>query len=654
MRSIFKQTVLGFLALATVGSSVVQAPADPLAYRDVDGASPQPVAGAGLTTTTELETFMDGVMESQFELLKLVGATITVVKDGEIFFAKGYGHEDFERNIPMDPAKSLVRPGSVSKLFTWTAVMQLVEAGVLDLDTDVNEYLHQFQIPDTFADPVTLRNLMTHSAGFEDGAVGFLMARNEDDILPLAQSLERHMPERVLPPVRDFTSGTGVAYSNWGAALAGLIVANVSGLSFEDYVDQHIFDPLGMNRSSFREPPPPPLLDRMAKGYVDAGGQPVAQGFEYNGNLRPAGAMSATANDMARFMMAHLQKGTYGNARILKPETAELMQTRVLSPDPHVDGLTPGFYETHINGTRTIGHGGAMVFFHTESVLIPDANVGLFVSYNTQGGARAHGGLKKAFMDRYFPAQLPEVTKLEDTGERIADYGGTYRGLRRSHNRMDKVLSALGDISVTPMPDQSLLIRGILGQTAHWHEVKPDVFRKRHDGSMIAFKRDNAGRVSHLLGPLPVVPAERISWYQTLGFHGLLMGFCAVLFLAMIVSVIARRKQDAVSATGPRRARRVLAVSSILGLLFLLIGLPSLVLGMSELLFSVPVAFKVALTLALLMIPVMAIVLMYLVKAWRNRYWTVAGRLHYSLTAVAAILFLLILNYWNLIGYNYG
>src|SRR5215475_13481948 len=158
-----------------------------LEHQPIQSAWPRPLPIAGPTTPAEMESFMDGFMAVQLPTAGVAGVTVSVVKDGQLFFAKGYGYADPDKRIPVDPDKTLFRPGSISKTFTWTAVMQLVEQGKLDLDVDVNTYLRDFKLPATFAAPVTLRNLMTHTAGFEDGGAGYLFKDTPNELVPLSR-----------------------------------------------------------------------------------------------------------------------------------------------------------------------------------------------------------------------------------------------------------------------------------------------------------------------------------------------------------------------------------------------------------------------------------------------------------------------------------
>src|SRR5581483_10763526 len=258
-------------------------------------------------TPDDVSAFLDGLMPQQLAKDDIAGAVISVVKDGKVIFAKGYGYSDVAKKTPVTPDNTLFRPGSISKLFTWTAVMQLVEQGKLDLDHDVNDYL-DFKIPAKFGKPITLRNIMTHTPGFEE-TVQELFVRDAKDLTPLGEYLKRHLPTRIYPP------GTTPAYSNYATAMAGYIVQRVSGQDYYDYIDENILKPLNMAHSTFRQPLPDPLKAMMSNGYQVASQPPKP--FEFV-EAAPAGSSSVTAMDMTHFMMAHLQNGKYEGAQILK------------------------------------------------------------------------------------------------------------------------------------------------------------------------------------------------------------------------------------------------------------------------------------------------------------------------------------------------
>ncbi|HKU15678.1 MAG TPA: serine hydrolase domain-containing protein [Steroidobacteraceae bacterium] len=629
---------------------------DSLAYKANEQGTARPLPARGPTTVEEMEAFLDGFMDAQMKAGPVAGAVVIVVKDGQVFFQKGYGYEDVEKHVPVDPAQTLFRPGSVSKLFTWTSVMQLVEQGKLDLDTDVNTYLKDFKIANTYPEPVTLRNIMTHTAGFEDGAVGYLFANKVEDLVPLGEWIAAHPPARVRPPTTNFGDGTGASYSNWATALAGRIVETVSGQSFDDYVAQHIFQPLGMTRSTFGEPLPDTLAPRMSVGYTPEAGGFKSHGFEFIHAAGPAGSLSSTATDMARFMLAHLQDGALGDAHILEPETAQMMHTRVMSPDPALNGHALGFYETYINGRRIIGHGGDTGFFHSILSLMPETGIGLFASVNTGGkGARTSVELERAFFKHYFPADLPVVKPPADAAKRNERYAGSYRGLRHSYTKFEKVFAAFGDDTVTPMPDGTLLMGDIFGNPARWVEVGDGVFRMQDSDAFAAFKGDDgSGHATHVVGLFPPIVAQRIAWYESSKLHGFIVGIGVLLFITMLVSAVRQRRADRALAGRLRWARPVLALSGALLLLFIVAIALILAGGLENLIYKIPPSLYVALTFPLLAIPFALLAAWFAVGVWRAGTWTFGARLHYSLAAVATLAFLIVLNYWNLLGYRFG
>ncbi len=381
-------------------------------------------------TVADVHAFLDGFVPMQLEREDIAGAVVLVVKDGAIFFAKGYGYSDVDKKSPVTVDATLFRPGSISKLFTWTAVMQLVEQGKLDLDRDVNEYL-DFKIPAKFGKPITMRNIMTHTTGFEE-QVKDLINEEGAPMATLKQHLAEHIPERIFPP------GTTPAYSNYGASLAGYVVERVSGRPFNDYVAENIFKPLGMSRSTFVQPLPAELKTFMSSGYRTGSGK--AKPFEIIEEA-PAGALAATAADLARFMIAHLQNGKFENTQILRPETAVQMHSRQFGLSPALNGMCLGFYEEARNGHRIIGHGGDTIYFHSDLHLMLENGVAFFVSYNSagKGDISPRTALWEHFLDRYFPFTPPKVEKLATAEADAAAVAGHYLTSRRSESSFLKV-----------------------------------------------------------------------------------------------------------------------------------------------------------------------------------------------------------------------
>ena len=464
-------------------------------------------------THEDLEAYFDGFFPDALARAEIAGAVVVVVKDGHVLLEKGYGYSDVATHAPVDPARTLFRPGSISKLFTWTAVMQLVEQGKLNLDRDVNDYL-DFKIPDAFGKPVTLRNLMTHTPGFEEHIKG-LMVDDPRLFYALRDAVAGTTPARIYPP------GEVPAYSNYGAALAGYIVQRVSGERFEDYVARHIFAPLKMDHSTFEQPLPPRLAPDMSKGYFLPRDKP--QPFEFI-SFSPAGGLSATGEDIAHFMIAHLNGGAYDGASILKPETAALMHRAAFSPTPPLPAMALGFYHEDANGLSIIGHGGDSQVFHSDLHLILDRNVGLYVSLNSAGHETSPiAGLRPFllahFLDRYFPAAPPPKAKpfaaVPGDAMKIA---GAYELSRRSQTNFMSVSSLTLPIVVVPAKDGSIGFPGLaaVGLAPKWVEIAPFVWREQTGTHRFVARLEN-GRVKWLSSDLfpPIMVLQRVPFWRS-------------------------------------------------------------------------------------------------------------------------------------------
>jgi CubicO group peptidase (beta-lactamase class C family) len=487
-------------------------------------------------TATDVEAFLDGLVPLQIKHDDIAGVTISVVKDGKLLFAKGYGYADVEKKKPVSPQETLFRPGSISKLFTWTAVMQLFEQGKLELDRNVNDYL-DYKIPDAFGKPITLKNIMTHTPGFEEQVKDLF--NTESSKLNLGQYLKTHIPSRIYPP------GTVPAYSNYATAVAGYIVERVSGRPFEEYVDENILKPLNMVHSTFKQPLPPELAPLMSNGYRL--GSDTAELFEVI-NPFPAGSLSSSATDMAQFMMAHLADGELGGARILKPETARLMHSRLFALDEGANAMCYGFYEESRNGHRIIGHGGDTVYFHSDLHLVLDQKVGFFVSYNSAGRGDSPGrvNLWQAFLDRYYP-YTPTLTTSATAKEDANAASGTYSLSRRSESSFLKAATLLGQFTVSATGDGDIEVpqlTGTNGKPKRWQAVGPMTFVERGGQDKLIFKPDQSGRMQMVL-PYPFFVGERVGSLENgkllLTVLGISLGLMLLTLLLWPVAWFVRR-----------------------------------------------------------------------------------------------------------------
>ena len=505
----------------------------------------QPQAAPPSLTAEDVNTWLDGYMPYALQTGDIAGAVVAVVKDGKVVTERGYGFSDVEKRTPVDPQKTLFRPGSVSKLFTWTAVMQLVEQGKLDLDADVNGYL-DYKVPQRDGKPVTLRNLMQHTAGFEEQAKGII---SEDPKAPGYEVLlKQWVPERV------FDAGTTPAYSNYGASLAGYIVQRVSGEPFDSYIEKHIFAPLDMKYSSFRQPLPAQLVPLMSKGYHLGSGEPG--GFEMVGPA-PAGSLSSPAEDMAHFMIAHLQNGAYNGKRILSEATARQMHDSPLTLLPPLNRMQLGFFETNINGREVIAHLGDTDYFHTSLHLFLQDGVGFYVSFNSPGREDAahslRGALFQDFADRYFPEREPQpLVDAQTSAAHAALLAGSWVNSRGSRSSFMSVLDLVGQTQLGVNAKGGLVapFPGLNGLPRRWIEVAPFIWRDLNSHERLAAKVVD-GRPTRwsidLISPFMVF--QRPEWYRnTSWLRPVFLFSVGALFLTVLawpVAAVTRRQYGA-------------------------------------------------------------------------------------------------------------
>src|ERR1700735_2378711 len=508
------------------------APKNPKIPEPAPKEAASPVSVPALTES-DLGSFLDGLLPTQIERGNIAGAVVLVVKDGKVLFAKGYGYSDVATKKPVTPDGTLFRPGSISKLFTWTAVMQLVEEGKLNLDRDVNDYL-DFKLVPAFGKPITLRNIMTHTSGYQETAKDLFVSQ-ASDLKPLGEYLQAHMPARIFPP------GEVPAYSNYATALAGYIVQRVSGQPFNDYIEAHIFKPLNIAHSTYVQPLPDALKPLMSPGCVVAT-QP-AKGYEIV-QAFPAGSSAVSAENMSHFMIAHLQDGQYDGARILKPETVALMHSRQFAYNSALNGMCLGFYEETRNGHRIIGHAGDTDYFHSDLHLMPDQNLGIFISYNSAGKGEISNRteLWNKILDRYFPYSPPPAVPVAEPKADVQAVSGYYMPSRRSQTNILKLTSMLGQLKVFSDPDGGIRIdplKDSAGELIRWQEVGPLLYRQRDGQDRVAFRRDASGNLV-LSIDFPFFVFQRASVLDTKPFNMFIfIGGASVLLLVLILWPIA-------------------------------------------------------------------------------------------------------------------
>lgn len=521
---------LAGLSCATATAQVDPASSDPVEPVPADAGQvvidTEETGGPSLTRS-DVDAWLDGIMPYALAEGDIVGAQVTVVRDGEILTSRGFGYSDLAERQPVDGFETMFRPGSISKLFTWIAVMQQVEDGRIDLDEDVNAYL-DFEIPEAYGEPVTMRNLMTHTPGFQERFRNLIISDPE-----LALPLEDFL-KQAPPPSRIFPPGETPAYSNYGTALAGYIVQRVSGQMFEAYVEEHIFEPMGMERATFRQPLPERFEAYVSNGYRSASdGEP--QYYELV-PMAPAGSMAASGEAMGRFMIGLLER----NPDVLAPQTWEQMYETIYQLTPPLNAMALGFWELDKGNLRVRGHGGDTSFFHSDLNVMLDEGVGIYVVVNSSGeaGGTLRFSVTSGFAERYFPETVvPLGPRLETAQEHGQLVVGEYESSRTVVTNFAAILRFLGQETIS-MNEDGDLVYSLFGKPAVWREVEPFVWRRVGGYERLSAVLDDDGALDYVtFEPVsPIIHLLPAPWYRAGSLvTPLLAGALAALLLTLVL-----------------------------------------------------------------------------------------------------------------------
>lgn len=639
-----------------VATAVAQKPkANPLAPKSeaVAQGTEQANTGTYELTQADVEAFLNGLVPLQIAREDIAGVVIAIVKDGKPFFSQGYGFSNVEKRTPVSADATLFRPGSISKLFVWTSIMQQVEQGKLDLDRDVNDYL-DFKIPPKFGKPITLQNIMTHTPGFEE-TIQQLFVGNASELIPLDQYVKEHLPARIFPP------GTTPAYSNYATTMAGYILQRVSGESFADYIEGHVFKPLGMEHSTVRQPLPDNLKAMMSNGYQVA--SEPARPFEFV-EAAPAGSSSVTAADMQHFMIAHLQDGQYESAQILRPETARMMHARQFSVLPDLNGMCLGFYEETRNGHRIIGHAGDTEYFHSDLHLILDSGIGFFISYNSagKGETRAREAVWHAFLDRYFPYQPPAASAPASAAADAKMVSGRYITSRRADTTILKLLTLLDEPKVSANADNTIsldALKDLNGKPKKLQEIGPLMFRAVNDQDHVGFKRDDSGNLVFATD-FPVFVFQQAPAGLNSGLD-LPLIICAVVILVLAIlfwplSALIRRHYGQPLSLSPqlRRLRLLVRLVAIIDIVFLAAFLLFFSMAEKDIGILSPrfnPLLRAIQIVGWLGVIGMLVALWNAFRSWREPRWF-CSRVAESLIAIACVVFVWFVFTWNMLSWS--
>jgi len=617
-----------------------------------------------------LAAYLDGVIGSAMARDHIAGVTVSVVQNDQVIFKKGYGQASFDPARPVDPDRTLFRIGSISKTFTWILLMEEIAAGRIRKDAPINLYLpEELQIRDQgFRSPVQVAHLLDHSPGFEDRVMGQLMERDFARERPMAQYLRQERPRRVREP------GQFPTYSNYGVGLAGQALTYVSGTPFETMVEQRITGPLGMTRTTFREPHPPregipaAMAPSLAANLSDGfrwtpGGGFEARPFEYLGHLAPAGSASSTAADMARYMIALLNDGANGESAVFGPATARAFRTGLRPNDDGLNTWPHGFIAYPLPGGRMgYGHSGGTLSFTSNMVIVPELDLGVFISMNTEAPAGVVLDLTSNIVAQFYggaPARPrtgdPELARMADV------FAGHYLGTRRAYVGLERFVGFLmAGTSVAVTPDGRLLVSGLRGVETYVPEGDPanGRFIAVQGVERLAFDIER-GKARAFRGTFNDATFQRVGLWSQPWLLALLALLTAIAAVSTLIGLALRNRRELRQTQSQSRASVIQTIQAVLWLMaFGLFG--SWALGAADtaqVVYAWPgvrllLASACALTAALLSVVTLAgLTPLPFVTIWRAGRrldsWTMPRKLAFSATTLIYVAFSVVLLHWG-------
>ena len=598
----------------------------------VKAQSKQPAQDLRALTSDNMQAFVDRFMEEQMAILPVPGAAVVVIHQDSVLLSKGYGMANLDSQLPVDADGTLFRVGSISKLFTATAVMQLVERGEIELDQDINDYLQSIQIESDFEQPITVEDLLLHTAGFDDVFFG-MHVRSAEEVQPLSRFVDEHLPNRYLSP------GELISYNDHGYTLAGLLVEEVSGIPFDRYVESNILLPLQMTSSTFAQPISDEYEKRLAVGYRFDGETFQPYELDYL-QVSPSAGLIGPAAEIAHFMSAHLNDGEYQGTSILSPATVLSMQEKQVANHPELRGRGYGFSEWFENGHRAVFHDGGNPGFLNRMMIFPEEQVGFFITFNgdqyTQA-TRFHREFTTQFADQFLPEinQASQVTPIE-LDRPLDDFAGYYRDVTGySHDTLQKVDSLMNQFKVAAA-DGHLHVFG-----REYVPVDTLVFKSIDGESTIAFRENEQGDIEYLL--VGTGASAKVTWYEMQPVQfGIVGGYLVLFCLLLFVPLWLKGSNAQLSWS--------MAIASLINLIFL-IGIGALLFSLDvwEFSYGIPQMAQRILYLPFVAIIVLLFIGWQIWISWHQfkSIWTKSIIL---ISTGALLTFPTFLAFWNMLG----
>lgn len=612
------------------------------------------VAFAAETDKDDKERFeqtFDDFMKEALQKHNVPGVTLSVVKDGEIYFNKGYGFSDIENKVPVNAAETLFRIGSVTKLFTVTSSLQLVEQDKLDLNEEVNKYLEDFKIKYYQGKPIKIKHLLTHTGGFDERASNILSPEVKDDLLDLGGFLKKEMPGTFREP------GTIMQYSNHGMTLLGHIVENVSDKRIDKVIESEIFDKLNMEDSYYRYTDD--LEKETSKGYLYT--DPQYEEMEPSEVLtHPAGSIVSTANDMAKFLMWQLDGGS-----IVKDETLNMMQQTQFTHQEEMLGNAYGFYEVLRKNYKVMEHAGDTSDFSSLLSMHPEQKLGFFISTNSNLGGQM---LREEFANKFYeyflgegPLRASDYT-VEGASEaiNITDYEGVYRYGRIPQTSPLKLLNPLlGRLTVKQIDENTIRLKDDVEEVIY-DKIDGNLFQNKADDSLLVLEKDSEGRLYMVKERYPMLGlvTGMLGTYEKMDKGSVMIENSVVIplivaIIYLITMLIGYFRKNKRKYTGTELTAKLLMVVTSMMILIESGIFGWMIIKVINNGFDFNGIYMTINVISVLFIGLTIITTIYTCKAWKQKYWSLKGRIFHTLVNIAALLMVISIVYMNGLNFSY-
>ncbi|GAA0076558.1 serine hydrolase [Clostridium sp. CTA-5] len=644
MKKKINEIIIAILCVITLvfteGSTVFAATEHSIKTRDIND-------------NKEVQEFMDNFFTSNMQKYKIPGAAVVVVKDGREVFKKGYGYSNLDKKIEVDPDKTLFPAASVSKLFTSTAIMQLYEQGKLDINENVEKYIAPYKIENNYNEIITCANLLTHSSGVDEASEINGSTRNENDIKSQEYYFDNHKPK----VVRE--SNTASRYSNQGYNLLGYVIEKVSGISYEEYINKNILEPLKMNNTLVRV-----KNDSIATGYEydDGSFNEIPLAYQYTSG---SSGVNATPRDMENFMIGHLNNGEFQGVKILREETSKEMKKKQFTNNEAFPGMGYGFIRSNRNGQEILKHEGGLPGFTTTMFLMPKENLGIYVATNSLSPLPFN--IEDEFLNQFYPQESSKYSDIQaNFNKDYSKYEGTYRsydGISKSNiMKIGFLFDKTMDLRITDNKDGTLTLKEYTSakeeNITKLSEIKDGVFAREDGKGDFAFKLDSNGKVIYAFNDVSHNSFEKIKFYEGRTFNIVLFTLVILIFIINIgigiLMGLKRLFKRSVKENSKEIKKNVL-LNFIISLLNLsgFIGILILAAYMIVMNNSSNI-YLLYILLGLLMLSTFLSVvgLINLIRSFRKEIFRKRDKVYFTIVTVSNFIFVWLIYYFNFLGFK--